>query len=113
MILMKKIRYVKYIGHINDKIVSFFSHNLYSCFPISTLPLLKIVYKTDKAGGCTRFSVDIIGSGESTCLNNAPLPPHEGNDVPGRREPKDSDQSLEDIQLSSRELAPSGYRYVF
>ena len=52
-----------------------------------------------------------MGSGETTCLNNAPHPLHEGNDVPGRREQKDSDRSIEDMQLSSRALSPSGYRY--
>ena len=54
-----------------------------------------------------------MGSGESTCLEGAHLPPNDESDIPGAREPKYSDRSLEDMQLSPRELDPSGYKYVF
>ena len=33
-----------------------------------------IVFKSSKAGGCTRFSVDLENSGETECWNNAPKP---------------------------------------
>jgi len=50
-----------------------------------------IVFKAENAGGCTRFSVDIEGSGETTCLKSEHRPQHD-NDVPGGREPKASDK---------------------
>ena len=62
------------------------------------------------AGGCTRFSVDISGAGETTCLNEEHRP-NDDNDVPGGREPNLSDRSLEEIELSPRALDPNGYKY--
>ena len=62
------------------------------------------------AGGCTRFSVDISGSGESTCLNKMQWPEND-NDVSEGREPKLSDRGLEEIQLNPRALDPNGYKY--
>ena len=61
---------------------------------------------------CTRFSADISGTGESSCLNQAPHPPDNDivNDIVGGRVPKSTDRSLYDQQMSPRALDPNGYK---
>jgi len=59
-----------------------------------------IVFKTLKAGGCTRFSVDLINKGDTECLNNAQHPTEERDEV------EDIDLHLDFSEDSRMELAP-------
>ena len=78
---------------------------------------ITIVFKTDKAKGCTRFSVENLGGlGKTTCLDHAPLPENGMSErmlnertLDYLPEDRSLDRSLEEIQLDPRELNPNGY----
>jgi len=67
-----------------------------------------VVFKSDKTGGCTRFSVDLDNNGRTSCINDYP----KNVDIsdPLDLGPRPGDRSLEEIELSPRALDPNGYR---
>ena len=79
-----------------------------------------IIFKSLKAGGCTKFSIDLSDfSGEATaeCLKNAPRPRNEKDEIEDRGvrldylpEDRSMDRSLEEMELAPRELDPNGYK---
>jgi len=79
-----------------------------------------IIFKSLKAGGCTKFSIDLSdlsGNAKAECLKNAPRPTNENDELEERGvlldylpEDRSMDRSLEEMVLAPRELDPNGYK---
>ena len=71
-----------------------------------------IVFKSCKTGGCTKFSVDLDENGPVTCLDDDEVTPYKTTKEFNRRrkigefkrDPQPGDRSLDEINLSRREL---------
>ena len=79
---------------------------------------LKIVFKSPKAGGCTRFSADIEGvedgvPPETTCIHRRTRSVDSRNDIhmhSRSNEISPNERTEEEIMLSPRALNPNGYK---
>ena len=81
---------------------------------------LKIVFKSSKAGGCTRFSADIEGGGderpETTCIHrsshsvDSPHDTHQQHSPLAPNVTLPNERTAEEIALSPRALNPNGYK---
>ena len=78
---------------------------------------LKIVFKSPKAGGCTRFSADIEGGEderpETTCIhrsNSYVDSPHDTHEHMPPNVTLPNERTEEEIALSPRALDTNGYR---
>ena len=72
----------------------------------------QIVFNSGKTGGCSRFSVDLLGQGPVSCLNHAPHPPENDTDGIPKHPKRDNTnvRTLEEINRNTRSLDPNGYK---
>ena len=69
----------------------------------------QIVFNSGKTGSCTRFSVDLLGHGTVSCLNNAPQPDKNDMDWIPERD-NTTVRTIEEINRNTRTIDPNGYK---
>jgi len=69
-----------------------------------------IVFNSGKTGSCTRFSVDLLGQGSVSCLNNGPHPDKDDMQRRHGPAPQRNVRTSEEIRISPRSINPNGYK---